>query len=68
MNENDKKEFFEKFVKTVGETTKHYEFKDVDPLVLLEWLELKKEEWEGEAIEVWESESIQEAWKKTIIN
>jgi hypothetical protein len=48
MNENDKKEFFEKFVKTVGETTKHYEFKDIDPLVLLEWIEIKKKEWESE--------------------
>jgi hypothetical protein len=63
MNENDKKEFFEKFVKTVGETTKHYEFKDVDPLVMLEWLELKKEEWESEERKVC-SNALKELMKR----
>lgn len=56
MTDKDRKEFFEKFIETAGHTTKHYEFKDVDPLELVEWIEAKKREWEGTVREEYEDQ------------
>lgn len=39
MTEDEKKEFFTKFTKVVGKTTKHYEYSDIDPLQLYGWIE-----------------------------
>lgn len=45
MNIEDKiKEFFTKFTKVVGHTTKHYEYSDVDPLELASWIRSLVEE------------------------